>query len=263
MKCLKMYWESFFKKDDTVNEWWHRKLTLLQKRQAKILHIKGHGKVYRSIAVNELYTYEYILYLSFLIQDGSQSFINESLIKTYSVKDAFSEFSHQQITTPLDECKTSQDNQFSQLLLNHQFYSRLAAVRYAENWWRSFNPLFSHWRQNSLSFIFQCIYAGFQQSVIYEQPKKIFVTTQPLTSSLNQISAKEVHSVDELRLGDIILYDFSGKDEWNYGAIVTAKDSENNPLVNSYKPCSRHRYWTFEDSLLWSQETNYKFLQID
>src|SRR5690625_4376003 len=177
MQKIKTYWERFFQNSAPPNSWWQRKQALFQKRKAQIVHIKGQGKVYRIFMTDYMYTYEYFLHISFLIKERNQRLSNEEVIIPYNIKkQPEKSIVHEQIKNDELDIIKEKAGEKSHLLLNNQFYSRLAAVRYAERWWSGFNPIFSHWQHNSLSFVFQCIYAGFRQTFINEQPVSFFIT---------------------------------------------------------------------------------------
>lgn len=72
----------------------------------------------------------------------------------------------------------------------------------------------------------------------------------------------EVSSPDQLTYGDVICYDFEGDGRWDHTTIVTAKDAYGMPLVNAHTNNSRHRYWSYEDSMAWTENTKYKFFRI-
>jgi hypothetical protein len=76
------------------------------------------------------------------------------------------------------------------------------------------------------------------------------------------LRAVEVNRPEELKLGDIICYDFEGDGRFNHTTIVTAKDADGMPLVNAHTTNSRKRYWAYTDSTAYTPNIKYIFLQV-
>lgn len=262
MKKIKFYWEQSFKEQKHPPLWWERKKALLRKRQAQIVHIKVYGKVYRTYRCHDIFTYEYFLHISFLIQDYCKRFSYEEMIIPYIVKNEEIEELHQKVTNTFNGRINPVGEEKLEGFFDDQTYNRLGAVRYAEYWWNSFNPIFSTWQPSSISFICQCIYAGFMEKHFFKHQLKRPMSEKQHVRFLEAMHMQEVSTATDLRLGDIVLYDFSGDNQWSFASIVTAKDSDKRPLVNAQFPSSRYRYWSFEDSEKWSTKTKYKFLRI-
>ena len=83
-----------------------------------------------------------------------------------------------------------------------------------------------------------------------------------LANSTTGLRAKEVSSARELKLGDVICYDFEGDGRYNHNTIVTAKDANGEPLVNAHTYNSRNRYWAYEDSTAYTPNIRYTFFTI-
>jgi len=66
----------------------------------------------------------------------------------------------------------------------------------------------------------------------------------------------------ELKLGDVIFYDFQGNGRFDHSTIVTAKDADGMPLVNAHTTNSRMRYWSYEDSSAYTENIQYTFVTI-
>src|SRR5690606_20869758 len=76
------------------------------------------------------------------------------------------------------------------------------------------------------------------------------------------LRAEEVESADRLQLGDLVFYDWNGNNSYQHTTIVTAFDSNGQPLVNANTNASRHRYWDYQDSYAWTPNTRYRFFHI-
>ncbi|HLS20680.1 MAG TPA: amidase domain-containing protein [Bacillota bacterium] len=256
-------WERFFQNEHVIDTWWKRKKALFQKRHAKIVRINARGKVYRVYQSKDFFSYEYFLHISLLIREQNKVMSIEEKIIPYLVKEQKNKIvEHKQINNRENNITIDTLQSVPHLFHDNESYSRLAAVRYAERWWSSINPIFSKEKHNSFSFIYQCLLAGFSQTALLEQQTKDLGTLDDFTTYLGKIKGQEVTSPKQLRLGDIILYDFSGENKWDHATIVTAKDSQRMPLVNTQFTNCRYRYWSYEDSLMWTTKTAYKFLRI-
>ncbi|MFP3361624.1 amidase domain-containing protein, partial [Planococcus sp. SIMBA_143] len=66
----------------------------------------------------------------------------------------------------------------------------------------------------------------------------------------------------ELKLGDVICYDFEGDGRFDHTTIVTGKDAAGEPLVNAHTFNSRMRYWKYEDSTAYTPNMKYRFFTI-
>lgn len=156
-------------------------------------------------------------------------------------------------------------------------YSRMEAVRYAEQYWNSYNPQFKKFEVNCTNYISQCLYAGGAPMVGY--PKKsggwwmrnndwsytwsvAHALRWYLPNAKQGLKAKEVSTADQLRPGDVICYDFEGDGRFDHNTIVVAKDENGEPLVNANTYNSRMRYWKYEDSTAYTPNIKYKFFHI-
>lgn len=83
-----------------------------------------------------------------------------------------------------------------------------------------------------------------------------------LEASKQGLRAKVVSDVSQLKLGDVICYDFEGDGKYNHTTIVTAKDGNGEPLVNAHTYNSRMRYWAYEDSTAYTPNIKYRFFSI-
>ncbi|KPV45474.1 amidase domain-containing protein [Alicyclobacillus ferrooxydans] len=159
-------------------------------------------------------------------------------------------------------------------------YDRFRAFRYAELWWNGWNPNFPRLRDDCTNFISQCLFAGrapmdkrksraegwwmhigakpdsenwsYSWSVT-EAFKRFLLTTR---------GAKRVHSAEELKIGDVILYDWNGTGRVHHATMVTDFDNHGDPLVNAHTNPSYHRHYRYLDSAAWTPRTRYDFIRM-
>lgn len=156
-------------------------------------------------------------------------------------------------------------------------YDRRTAVRYAEQWWDSYNSKFKKFEVDCTNFVSQCLQAGGAPMVGYPNRNKgwwmqnnswsyswsvAHALRWYLGSSKTGLRAVEKKSVKELMLGDVICYDFQGDGRFDHNTIVVAKDANSMPLVNAHTTNSRMRYWSYEDSTAYTPNIKYKFYHI-
>lgn len=154
-------------------------------------------------------------------------------------------------------------------------YDRREAVRYAEQWWNSYNPAYEKFNDDCTNFISQCLHAGGIPMTGYPNRTKGWWMRNNLWSyswsvanafrlylQNNKSRFVERNSPQELLLGDIICYDFEGDGKFNHNTIIVAKDANGMPLVNAHSTNSRMRYWSYEDSTAYTPNIQYKFFHI-
>lgn len=83
-----------------------------------------------------------------------------------------------------------------------------------------------------------------------------------LPASKFGLRAREVSSAEQLKLGDVICYDFQGDGRFDHTTIVTGHDANGMPLVNAHTYNSRMRYWAYEDSTAYTPNIKYRFFTI-
>lgn len=157
-------------------------------------------------------------------------------------------------------------------------YDRLKAVQYAELWWNQHNPAYKSFQDNCTNYISQCLRAGGAPMRGHPQRGKgwwmqnnnwsySWTVAHSLrlyfSASTAGLRAKEVSRAEELRLGDVICYDFQGDGRFDHTTIVTGKDEAGMPLVNANSADSRMRYWNYEDSTAYTPNIKYKFFTIE
>lgn len=161
-------------------------------------------------------------------------------------------------------------------------YDRNKAVQYADMWWDKANPAYIEFEVDCSNFISQCLFAGgapmhytgkrdsgwwykgrYNGQELWSFSWSVANSMQRyLLSSRSGLRAEEVPQADMLELGDVISYDWDGNGRYQHSTIVTAKDANGMPLVNAHTTDSYHRYWSYKDSVAWTEHTKYRFLHI-
>lgn len=161
-------------------------------------------------------------------------------------------------------------------------YDREKAVQYADRWWNEYNPEFYAFEVDCTSFVSQCLFAGgapinytgkretgwWYRGMVKDREEWSYswavanALNMYLEHSITHLQADVVTRPRDLRLGDVISYDWDGNGRYQHSAIVTAFDAEGMPLVNAHTNNSRHRYWDYRDSYAWTERTAYRFFHI-
>lgn len=161
-------------------------------------------------------------------------------------------------------------------------YDRAKAVQYADTWWEKGNPAYIEFEVDCSNYISQCLFAGgapmhytgkrdlgwwykgrYNGQELWSYSWAVAHGLQRyLILNRNGLTAQEVPQADMLQLGDVISYDWDGNGRFQHSTIVTAKDENGMPLVNAHTTSSYHRYWSYKDSVAWTERTQYKFLHI-
>ncbi|MFE5322592.1 amidase domain-containing protein [Paenibacillus sp. NPDC056579] len=161
-------------------------------------------------------------------------------------------------------------------------YDRMKAVQYADTWWDKANPAYIEFEVDCSNFISQCLFAGgapmhytgkrdsgwwykgrFNGQEQWSFSWAVAHSLQHyLLANRGGFRAEEVPRAEMLELGDVISYDWDGNGRYQHSTIVTAKDGNGMPLVNAHTTNSYHRYWSYRDSVAWTEHTKYKFLHI-
>jgi hypothetical protein len=160
-------------------------------------------------------------------------------------------------------------------------YDRKAAVRYAHKWWNSNNPNFRSFSVDCTNYVSQVLYAG---GIPMNYTGKIntgwwysgnggkddkwsysWAVAHSLRwylASGKGIKVERVKSARELLPGDIICYDWDGDGVWHHNTVVVGYNGDGQPLVNAHTNNSQNRYWDYQDSLAWTEKTQYLFWKI-
>lgn len=82
-----------------------------------------------------------------------------------------------------------------------------------------------------------------------------------LETSRQGLQATRVSSVDELQLGDVIFYDFTGNGRIDHSTIVT-RISDGVPYVNAHTSNSSNREYSYKDSTAYTPNMQYYYYHI-
>lgn len=166
--------------------------------------------------------------------------------------------------------------------LSQGTYDRMQARQYAERWWNSANPSFRYFDDNCTNFVSQCMLAGgFPMDDRGRQDagwwyrgdggaQDRWSYSWAVAHSLywylagggTSIPVSEVAMPQQLQIGDVICYDWSGNGRWGHTTIVTGHDPSGEPLVAAQTANSFNRPWQYLDSHAHTPETRYKFFHI-
>lgn len=160
-------------------------------------------------------------------------------------------------------------------------YNRVAATRYADLWWNRTNPRYGAFADDCTSFICQCLHAGNLPMVGGQNPQSgwwfkfgkksgskqswsySWSTSNALYIYLtNKVGASLVSSAQNLKMGDLIFYDWDGSGNYHHTTIVTDFDDRGEPLVNAHTDASAKRAWPYQDSRAWTPQTRYRFVHM-
>ncbi|MBD8500733.1 amidase domain-containing protein [Paenibacillus arenosi] len=161
-------------------------------------------------------------------------------------------------------------------------YRREMAVEYAELYWNEPNPQFLQFEVDCTNYVSQCLFAGgapmnytgkrelgwWYRGMIADREAWSYSWAVSnsleiyLTYNQSGLRAIAVDHPKELKLGDVILYDWDGNGHYQHSSIVTSFDLNGMPLVNAHTTNSRHRYWDYQDSYAWTEATAYRFFHI-
>lgn len=156
-------------------------------------------------------------------------------------------------------------------------YDRIRAVRYADAWWDGTNPRYPRFSDDCTNFVSQCLFAGglpmwgepdraagwwFQFG-----PKPIWSYSWSTAHALylvltSAFGGRVVSDPSELKIGDVIFYDWNGEGIYHHTTIVTDFDAMGEPLVNAHTIDSYHRPWIYTDSPAWTPRTRYAWVHL-
>lgn len=164
------------------------------------------------------------------------------------------------------------------------YYDRQQAITYANRYWNEPSPHYETFGVDCTNFVSQCLAAGRipmertgqrQTGWWYEGRKNqgqewwsyswavahalyVYMRGAPQT-----MRTKEVRSVEELAIGDVIFYDFGGAGRMGHSTIVTVHDGRGNVRVNAHTTSSYKRVWHYRDSDAWTPQTTYRFVHVE
>lgn len=270
------------KRSSNIDQKMESKKDLYDRRKAEIINIKARGNIQHVEKKEEIEEVTYQVHLRYFIKQKNQFYIEEEVENRcchfykgvlIEDKEILPSYLKEEGTRDMEEVVFVDENMESR----KYSYNRLKAVQYAEKWWNSYNPAYQKFEVDCTNYISQCVHAGgapmrgypnrnvgwwmqnknwsFSWSVANAFPRY-------LETSTTGLRAKKVNSATDLKLGDVICYDFEGDGRFNHTTIVTGKDANGEPLVNAHTYNSRMRYWAYEDSTAYTSNIIYKFFTI-
>ncbi|TDY44550.1 putative amidase-like protein [Alicyclobacillus sacchari] len=158
-------------------------------------------------------------------------------------------------------------------------YDRVRATRYADVWWDSTNPRYPRLEDDCTNFISQCLHAG--GIPMWGQPDVSggwwIDTNDPQTGRwsyswttsnalfrivTSALGGQIVATASDLKMGDLIFYDWTGSGAYHHTTIVTEFDAAGEPLVNAHTDDSFHRPYLYYDSRAYTPNTRYAFVHL-
>ncbi len=265
----------------TEDDKFARKRSCFHRRNAEIVHVKAKGKVEDiQKKADETEELVYTVHLQYFIKQGELFFVEEEVENRKSIFYKGVLIEDEEMVPVYPEYR---ENPLSEEFANttegwsRYTYDRLKAVQYAEKWWNSYNPKYHQFEVDCTNYISQCVHEGGAPMRGYPNRNKGWwmqnnnwsyswsvanAFPRYLETSTTGLRAKQVNSAMELKLGDVICYDFEGDGKYNHTTIVTGKDANGEPLVNAHTYNSRMRYWKYEDSTAYTPNIKYKFFTI-
>ncbi|MFZ3591314.1 amidase domain-containing protein [Bacillus sp. DJP31] len=252
---------------------------LLQKRQASVVKSHGICQINSLKEVGEATHVVYTVYFKDLLKQQNQ-FFNEEYEEQRKVVIQHGEILSDVLMSQVYQDKEDYVYQLSHSIANDRapfVYDRREAVRYAEQWWDSYNPNYKKFEVDCTNYVSQCLHAGGAPMTGSPNRNKgwwmknnswsyswsvAHALRWYLGSSKSGLRAVVKTSAKELMLGDVICYDFQGDGRFDHNTIVVAKDAFGMPLVNAHTTNSRMRYWSYEDSTAYTPNIKYKFFHI-
>lgn len=251
------------------------------KRSAEIVKAKAKGKIERKIEGKETAKVLYDVHFQYLIKQKGHFYLEEEVEKRQAefYKGVLVKDEKLNETKPVGEVGAAMPviaEEASQDRAGYQ-YDRLKAVQYAERWWNDFNPAYKKFEVDCTNYISQCLHTGGAPMRGYPNRSNgwwmqnnnwSFSWTVAnamrwyLPASKLGLRAREVSSAEQLKLGDVICYDFQGDGRFDHTTIVTGHDANGMPLVNAHTYNSRMRYWAYEDSTAYTPNIKYRFFTI-
>ena len=255
-----------------------RKKESCQERHAEIVKVNAAGKVHRITPDrNQTRTILYDVHYKYLIKQGDLLYLEEEVENRRAVFYGDRIYEDSEIEIQCEEIEEHEETQsFEEDRVTYQ-YDRLSAVQYAERWWNSYNPAFKKFENDCTNYISQCLHAGDAPMRGYPtKGKGWWMRNQNwsyswtvanslrwhIPNSTMGLRGKLVNDPQELKLGDVICYDFEGDGRFDHTTIVTGKDAAGMPLVNAHTFNSRMRYWNYEDSTAYTPGIQYRFFTI-
>ncbi|MBS4218174.1 amidase domain-containing protein [Bacillus sp. FJAT-49711] len=271
--------EQFVQKRKIDDEKIIKKQKSLRKRKAEIVKVMATGRIISREQMDDQDLIYYNVHLKYFIHQGGHFYLEEEveMRKASYFKGAIFE----DVEVPVIYPEATEDRIIKkEHSKDHRasfYYDRLNAVRYAERWWNSYNPAYKKFDVDCTNYISQCLHAGGAPMRGYPNRSKgwwhqnrnwsySWAVANSLKSHLQTstagLKAREVKDPMQLKLGDVICYDFQGDGRFDHNTIVTGKDAAGMPLVNAHTYNSRMRYWAYEDSSAYTPNIKYKMFTI-
>ncbi|MCR2821127.1 amidase domain-containing protein [Lederbergia panacisoli] len=271
--------EQFVQKRKIDDEKIIKKQKSLMKRKAEIVKVMATGNILSRERMDDQDLIYYHVHLKYFIRQGGHFYLEEEVEKRKA--SFFKGAVFEDVEVPVIYPKVTEDMIIKKEQRNEQrapfYYDRLKAVRYAERWWNSYNPAYKKFEVDCTNYISQCLHAGGAPMRGYPNRSKgwwlqnrnwsySWAVAHSLKGHLQTstvgLKAREVKDPMQLKLGDVICYDFQGDGRFDHNTIVTGKDAAGMPLVNAHTYNSRMRYWAYEDSSAYTPNIKYKLFTI-
>lgn len=261
-----------------LDDKFERKARLFERRNSAIVNVKARGNIQVINSQDDTEEVDYKVHLQYFIKQKDHFYVEEEIENRRGIfyKGILIE-DKEILISPQDDLMRDLSLFDVQSDEMRYTYDRRKAVQYAEKWWNSYNPAYHQFEVDCTNYISQCVRAGgapmrgypnrgngwwmqnnswsYSWSVANAFPRYLEASKQGL-------KAKVVSDVSQLKLGDVICYDFEGDGKYNHTTIVTAKDENGEPLVNAHTYNSRMRYWAYEDSTAYTPNIKYRFFSI-
>lgn len=157
-------------------------------------------------------------------------------------------------------------------------YNRAAVRDYAARWWNGANPAYRTFGVDCTNFVSQSVRAGDapmtfgarHQGWWYRGPNNQWSFSWSVAHSLRWylgtsrrgLRATEVERARDLRVGDVISYDFTGDGHFEHSTVVVGHDAAGEPLVAAHTASAFNRFWDYQTSPAFSQNIVYKFFHV-
>ncbi len=283
MNAIRKYWEDIMERLFTQEEelWLYRKVQGFTERGQQVKRATFAIRPYHRVTYDRDQYVDYLISVHLYIKDGLKSYLEEGVYscRCYVLGDEIIEQTTltEKLLSPSKANLTPQFIEKEEELRSPFNYDRREAVRYAEQWWDSYNPAYKHFDVDCTNYISQCLRAGgapmlgqHNRSKGWWYSGKSWSYSWAVAHSLRWylsgarkgLIASEASEANQLSPGDIICYDFQGDGRFDHTTIVVNKDSQGEPLVNAHTTNSRQRFWAYTDSTAYTPNIQYKFFHI-
>lgn len=261
-----------------LDDKFERKTRLFERRNSAIVNVKARGNIQVINSQEDTEEVGYKVHLQYFIKQKDHFYVEEEIENRRGIfyKGILIE-DKEILISPQDDLMRDLSLFDAQSDEVRYTYDRRKAVQYAEKWWNSYNPAYHQFEVDCTNYISQCVRAGgapmrgypnrgngwWMQNNSWSYSWAVAnAFPRYLEASKQGLRAKVVGDVSQLKLGDVICYDFEGDGKYNHTTIVTAKDGNGEPLVNAHTYNSRMRYWAYEDSTAYTPNIKYRFFSI-